>query len=212
MAGLRLHPWMLKSTFSLTPTTTCRPLVFSKPTDRVPKAECMLVAVTLELFSHYRASQSDTVGDVTPALHYMTTIAFWDIQQFFPDTITINLTQNTFARTVARNVPTSNPSRSFKSSGGLVTLPASSCDFASNTLPTGKEGGLAEIRGSYYKPVTPTYLNDLLSDWSLRGWCEVCRMFVYSHAGPSGRRGCCIYWRLHRASFLSASAGDKAMG
>lgn len=40
--------------------------------------------------------------------------------------------------------------------------------------------GLTEIRGSYYNPVTYTYLNDLLSDWGVRR-----RLFLVDAGRPS---------------------------
>lgn len=39
--------------------------------------------------------------------------------------------------------------------------------LSTNKLPSkpNRKKGLTEIRGSYYAPVTQTYLNELLSDW-----------------------------------------------
>lgn len=64
-------------------------------------------------------------------------------------------------------------SRAFNTTSILASTASSSSPYSflpANKLPQKKGrgeriNGLTEIRGSYYNPVTHTYLNELLSDW-----------------------------------------------
>ena len=71
--------------------------------------------------------------------------------------------KNISTRTLSQSTVSHNKSKETFLDSPFAFLPANA--LVSKTGRGERSKGMTEIRGSYYNPVTYTYLNELLSDW-----------------------------------------------
>lgn len=75
------------------------------------------------------------------------------------------------ARTFSATSRTSEDAKESSATSPFAFLPSNKLELKQGRGERGK--GLTEIRGSYYNPVTYTYLDELLSDWGGKYICLI---------------------------------------